>query len=146
MSERALTSLAVDAVLPAAPEVVFRALTEPDLYAQWMGPEGSTTTIEEMHAVPGGRLSFVVALASGPRVRLSGTYTEVDAPRRLVHTWQAEGDDLATTVTIVLNRLDDGTHLVLTHDGFTDEADRSRNRGGWEHQLERLTALVAVTG
>lgn len=142
MSRQETLSVAVDQILPAAPETVFRALTEPDLYARWMGPEGSTTRIEEMNAVPGGRLAFVVSLPNGVSVHLSGTYLEVDPPRRLVHTWQVEGEENITTVTIGLNPFDADTHLVLRHEGFTDEADLPRNKGGWEHQLDRLARLL----
>ncbi|MDH4178022.1 MAG: SRPBCC domain-containing protein [Myxococcales bacterium] len=142
MSRPRTLSVAVDHILPAAPETVFRALTEPDLYARWMGPEGSTTTVQEMNVVPGGQFAFVVSLPNGVSVRLSGTYLEVDPPRRLVHTWQVEGEEAVTTVTIGLNPFDAETHVVLTHEGFTDEIDLLRNKGGWEHQLDRLARLL----
>jgi uncharacterized protein YndB with AHSA1/START domain len=137
-------SLAVDVFLPADPERVFEALTRPDLYSRWMGPEGSTTTVTSMDPLPGGRLEFTVSFPDGLSVQISGEYLAVDPPTRLSHTWQVEGDAVATTVTIDLHPTADGTQLVLVHEGFTEAEDVSQNDGGWRHQLERLAVLVAV--
>ena len=45
-------------------------------------------------------------------------------------------------MTIRLHRVGSETHLLLTHDGFADDADRAQNQGGWEHQLARLARLL----
>lgn len=136
-------SLAVDAMLPAPPEKVFEALTQPDKYRLWMGPEGSTTKVTEMNPVPGGRLAFTVGFPGGMSVAIEGEYINVDPPHQLIHTWLVEGDEHATTVTIDLTQSQHGTHLVLVHDGFTDENDMEQNEGGWRHQLERLDLILA---
>lgn len=133
----------VERVLPAQPATVFRALTEPELYARWMGPEGSSITIDEMQPTEGGRLDFRVKMgADGPEFRLFGTYREIDAPRRLVHTWAMEGDDSVSTVTFELFPHDDGTRMLLTHVDLIDEAERDQNEGGWRHQFDRLERLL----
>ncbi len=41
-------SLAVDRVIDASPETVYRLLTEPALYAEWFGPEGAEVSVEEL--------------------------------------------------------------------------------------------------
>jgi len=144
MSRRGpLIQLEVERVLPGPPATVFRALTEPDLYARWMGPEGSSVTVDELQPTEGGRLAFRVRMGDdGPEFGLHGTYREVDAPRRLVHTWAMDGDDSVSTVTFDLFPHDDGTRLVLTHVDLVDEADREQNEGGWRHQLDRLERLL----
>lgn len=136
-------SLAVDAMLQAPPERVFEALIRPDLYRQWMGPEGSTTDVSEMDPVPGGRLAFTVGFSDGFSVLIQGEYITVDPPNRISHTWLVEGDDVATTVTIDLHASGSGTQLVLVHEGFSETEDRDQNDGGWRHQLDRLSALMA---
>jgi uncharacterized protein YndB with AHSA1/START domain len=134
--------IVIDRRVPGAPETVFRALTEPDLYARWMGPEGSTTEVDEMDVRPGGRLAFRVRFEGGPEFALGGTYQEVDPPRRLVHTWAMVGDPSETTVTFELRAELGQTRVLLTHVGFTDSVDREQNDAGWQHQLDRLESLL----
>lgn len=142
MSARGLL-VSIDRVLPASPEAVFRALTEPDLFARWMGPEGSDVTIEEMTVTLGGRLAFVVRLpGEGPEFRLFGYYEEIDPPNRLVHSWAMEGDEEVSTVVFELEPHGTGTRLQLRHHGLTRPEDVAQNEGGWQHQLDRLEALL----
>ena len=85
----------VDRVLPAAPATVFRALTDPAMFALWMGPAGSTIVVEELDPRIDGRLSFRIRLPDGgPEFHLYGVYREIDPDRRVVHTWLLEGEDI----------------------------------------------------
>lgn len=124
--------------LEHAPARVFEALTRADIYERWMGPDGSTTTIERLEPEVGGSLALLVDIPEGPTVRITGTYREVEPPNRLSHTWLVEGDPAETVVTFELSASGPGTLLELTHEGFTDAADREQNEGGWSHQLDRL--------
>ncbi len=133
----------IDRVLPAAPEAVFRALTDPHLFGRWMGPEGSDVVVDELNLTLGGRLAFRVTLpGGGPEVGLYGFYEEIEPPRRLVHTWAQEGDDAVSTVVFDLEPHGAGTHLRLRHHGLATPEDVAQNDGGWHHQLDRLAALV----
>jgi uncharacterized protein YndB with AHSA1/START domain len=124
--------------LEHAPARVFEALTRADIYERWMGPDGSTTTIERLEPEVGGSLALLVDIPEGPTVRITGTYREVEPPNRLSHTWLVEGDPAETVVTFELSASGPGKLLELTHEGFTDAADREQNEGGWSHQLDRL--------
>lgn len=135
--------VSIDRVLPASPEVVFEALTEPESFAQWMGPEGSEVTVEEMTLALGGRFAFLVTLpGGGPQFRLFGFYEEIDPPKRLVHSWATEGDEEVSTVVFDLEPHGDGTRLQLSHHGLTKPEDVAPNESGWQHQLDRLEALL----
>lgn len=132
----------MERILPARPETVFEALTDPTLFAQWMGPAGSFVVIEEMDPRPGGNLSFRVTLPSdGPTFHLSGTYVEVN-PGRVVHTWLSPGDETPSTVTFELSPEADGTRLRILHTGLTSAEDQQQNTMGWEHQLDRLVEAL----
>jgi len=135
--------IVIDRRIPGTPESVFRALTEPALYARWMGPQGSETEVEEMDVRPGGRLAFRVRFPGGPEFALGGTYQEVDPPRRLVHTWAMADETDSTTVTFELRDELGATRLILTQVGFQDRADLDQNDAGWQHQLDRLVDLIA---
>jgi uncharacterized protein YndB with AHSA1/START domain len=139
-------ALSVERLIAAPRHDVWRALTEADLYAQWMGPAGSTTTVEALEARPGGRLAFNVRLPDGPEFSLGGTYIEVDPPRRVVHTWTMAGDESLTTVQVDLHEEGGQTRLVLTHTGFADQGDMDQNDAGWRHQLDRLEDALASDG
>ena len=43
----------------ATPELVFRAFTDPKLYAQWLGPRRLTTTFETFEPRDGGSYRFM---------------------------------------------------------------------------------------
>jgi uncharacterized protein YndB with AHSA1/START domain len=141
--ESAAPVVEIERLLPARPEIVFRALTERGLYGRWMGPAGSAVTVEELDARVDGRISFTVRLPDGgPEFRLHGVYREIVPSRRLVHTWAVEGDPAESTVTFELEPIPSGTRLALTHRGLTPD-DIAQNDAGWRHQLDRLEAVLA---
>jgi uncharacterized protein YndB with AHSA1/START domain len=70
-------------VLPASPERVYEAFTDPDQFARWYGPDGfpvERSTVE-LDARLGGRQRFVMVGEAEFRVRLRPP-TLPTAPRR----------------------------------------------------------------
>jgi len=134
----------IDRVIPATIENVYRAITTPQLFERWMGPEGSSVHITEMDVTIGGRIAFRVDAPDGHTVSLHGTFRDLEPPSRIVHTWADASDAAAdvSTVTYELSPDAGGTRLVLTHVGVR-AADRQMVDAGWGHVLERLAALVA---
>jgi len=129
--------------IPASPETVFRAITTPELFARWMGPDGSSTRVDEMDPVVGGILAFTVSMPDGSEAALRGVYRDLDPPHRIVHTWADAGDGVAdvSTVTYELAPEGAGTRLVLTHVGVPPE-DLERVDGGWGHVLDNLATFA----
>jgi uncharacterized protein YndB with AHSA1/START domain len=85
----------------AAPrELVFRALTEPELLKRWYGPSGWQLVVCEIDLRVGGEFHFVSRRASGREVGQRGVYRELSRPARIVHTeWWEDwnpGECLAT--------------------------------------------------
>ncbi|GGT01466.1 SRPBCC family protein [Nonomuraea spiralis] len=72
-------------------DVVFRAVTDPELIPRWWGPHWLDTRVEAMEVRPGGRWRFVNIDASGREYAFSGVYHAVLRPERLVRTWEYEG-------------------------------------------------------
>jgi uncharacterized protein YndB with AHSA1/START domain len=137
----AVTGLRIERILTAAPEQVFRALTDPDALAAWFWPADFETTVTA-DPRPGGR--FRIAATGGPfaGTAIEGSYTVVEPPHRLTFTWRWDGDDAQTLVTIELAATPAGTALTLGHDGFADEADRDNHAIGWSDCLDRLPAWL----
>ena len=69
----------------ATPEQLFRAHTDPDLFAQWVGPADMTTRIEHWDAKRGGSWQFVQE-RDGTEYRFHGCFHEV-RPGRIVQTF-----------------------------------------------------------
>jgi uncharacterized protein YndB with AHSA1/START domain len=93
-----MSGLTVDRHIPAPPERVWRALTDPAELATWFWPPRFETVVE-LDAREGGALR----IASGPAaMAVTGTVTAVDPGHGLSTTWRWDGEDLETRVTIAL--------------------------------------------
>ncbi|MFI0349732.1 SRPBCC family protein [Actinomadura sp. 9N407] len=91
----------------ATPEQLLRAHTDPDLYAQWVGPDGMTTRIEHWDARNGGSWRYV-AEREGTEYAFHGCFHEV-RPDRIVQTFTFEGDpDGVALETLWFEDLGDG--------------------------------------
>jgi uncharacterized protein YndB with AHSA1/START domain len=75
---------------------------------------------------------------------VSGEYVEVEPPGRLVFTWQWDGEDERTLVTVDLTATAGGTDLRLVHESFVDDAARDSHAQGWSDCLDRLPAWLAL--
>ena len=122
--------------IKAAPETVFSYLTEPSRMSQWMGIS------HQLEVRVGG--AYVVDVTGEAVAR--GTYTEIDPPHRVVHTWGWDGGEVAppgsTQVAWDLKAEAGGTRLVMTHTDLPDSVVE-RHEHGWAHFLERLEQAAA---
>ena len=94
------TEITADAKVPtieitrefdAAPEQLFRAHVDPDLYAQWAGPRSTTMKITRWDARTGGEWAFSGS-SDGGEYAFFGSFHEVRLNERIVWTFTYEGD------------------------------------------------------
>lgn len=100
----------------APPDLVWRAWTEPAHVVQWWGPNGFTTTIEEMEVRPGGVWRFVMHGPDGTDFPNKVVFTEVVRPERLAYL-HSDGteDGIRFDVTVIFEAVgDDATQLTMT--------------------------------
>ena len=71
-------------------DMVFKAHTDPALYAQWVGPNDLTMTVQKLEAVDGGTFEFTHRRGEHS-YRFFGSYHEVLAPERIVGTFEFDG-------------------------------------------------------
>jgi uncharacterized protein YndB with AHSA1/START domain len=93
------TQIVVDPDLPtieiirefdAPPERVFRAYTEPDLVARWLGPRRLEMRIDEYDARTGGSYRYVHRDSDGTEYAFRGVFHEVRPVDRMVQTFTFE--------------------------------------------------------
>lgn len=129
------TTISVDQFIAAAPEKVWRGLTEPELHARWWAPGDIAAVVgHKFHLeMPGWGPQPCEVLEAEPYERFVYTFAGWTLTWRLV----AEGA---------------GTRLLLEHSGFDLDDKRSRNAfermgPGWRDDvLPRLAALTSELG
>jgi len=85
-------------VVNAPPARLFEAWIDPKHVAQWWGPDGFTTTIEEMDVQPGGVWRSVMRGPDGTDYRNKSVFAEIARPARLVYS-HVTGPVFRMTVT-----------------------------------------------
>jgi uncharacterized protein YndB with AHSA1/START domain len=142
-------SLLLTRTLDAPREVVFKAWTDPDVIARWVGPPGVTASVKEMAVRPGGRYRIAFATPNGPMV-VGGRYRAVEVPDRLEYSWAWEEDGGShragheSTVTITLRAVGNRTELTLRHEPLETTESRDDHGLGWAGSLDKLATLLAA--
>lgn len=128
-------------------ELVFRAWTDPDQFAKWLGPEGFTAPSVTLNVTPGGAWRTCIRSEADGIERWSrGVYRHVDEPERLVFTfaWEDEagrGNDTLVTLTFA----DHGgkTEMTFHQAAFVSVEDRDGHELGWISSFDDLAAYLA---
>jgi uncharacterized protein YndB with AHSA1/START domain len=71
--------------------LVFRAFTDPNLYVQWLGPRGLTTTLEMFEPRNGGSWRYIQTDQDGNEFAFHGVNHEVLPPERIIGTFEFDG-------------------------------------------------------
>jgi uncharacterized protein YndB with AHSA1/START domain len=120
-----------------APAKVWRALTDPELLAQWLLP------VVNLKLEPGAAFTLKAPPQPGWDGTVQCAFVEIEALRKLSYTWVVGGID--TVVTFTLNPTASGTRLSLVQSGF--KPDQKQNFGGarygWRLMGGKLVDLLA---
>ncbi len=131
-------------------ELVFKAHTDPELYAQWLGPYGLTTTFETFEPTNGGRWCFIQKDNDGNEFRFHGVNHDVTFPERIIGTFEFDGLPEAGHVlleTTKFEALPNGRTRITSHSVFQSVEDRdgmiaSGMERGVVDGYERLDAIL----
>lgn len=132
-------------------ELVFKAHTDPELYARWLGPHGLITTFETFEPVSGGRWRFIQRDQDGNEFSFRGVTHEVLAPERIIGTFEFEGLPESGHVLLETTRfevLPGGRTRITAHSVFQSVEDRdgmvaSGMESGVVDGYERLDEILA---
>ena len=108
-------------------ELVFKAVTDPALIAQWWGPRYLSTEVDRMDVRPGGQWRFINRDAQGQAYAFHGVYHEILAPERIIDTFEFEGlpeTGHVTLETMKLEALPGGRTKLIAQSVFQSVADR----------------------
>ena len=136
----ATPTLEVRRTIRAPRQRVFDAWTKAEELKAWHAPGPLVVSLAEIDLRPGGHYRIHMRAPDGTEHRVTGTYREVDPPRRVVYSWGWEGEHKVkdSTVTIEFHERGDATEVVLTHAGILDESERVDHTKGWTAIMDKL--------
>jgi uncharacterized protein YndB with AHSA1/START domain len=129
------TTIEADPTLPiirmardfaATPARLFRAHTDPELFARWVGPDGMSTTIDRWDASTGGSWRYV-SVRDGMEFAFHGCFHEVRSDRIVqTFTWEGDPDEVALG-TLTFEDLGNGRTRLRTQ----SLCDSFESRDAW---------------
>jgi uncharacterized protein YndB with AHSA1/START domain len=133
-------------VFKAPRELVFACMTTPEHLAQFWGPTGVSTPIEniEVDLRPGGIFrTDMVNDANGDVYANSGVFVEVDPPEKLVWTEPNVEGGMTTSVSFI--DLGNGTTETVTHQTNVPAMFRSpESQAGMQSSFDKFDAYLAT--
>jgi uncharacterized protein YndB with AHSA1/START domain len=144
----------VSRIVRAPRSAVYAALLDPDAIARWRAPDDMEARIHDFDPHEGGEYRISLTYKDPQRVGKSSDHTDTYHGRflrlvpdeQVVETLQFETDDPALqgsmTLTTTLEDADEGTEVVMIHDGLPDEVPAADNELGTRMALENLARLV----
>ena len=136
----------------AAPELVFRAFTDPEQLAQWFGPLMFVVPIDtvDIDVRTGGHWRMTMVGKDDPewRAPIKASFTEVVENRLIVGYETAESvpgleDGTQMSLSIEFIPEGDGTRLELRQGPFPEQL-REMSELGWTQSFYKLDALLAT--
>jgi uncharacterized protein YndB with AHSA1/START domain len=134
-------------VLNAPRELVFKAYTDPKLFAKWWGPARYTNIIEKFDARSGGEWRVIQRGADGSEHAFRGVNHSVEAPERICQTFEYEGVPGHVALQTATFEALGGKTRVVAQIVFQSVMDRdgmvaSGMRSGADESMERLAELL----
>jgi uncharacterized protein YndB with AHSA1/START domain len=141
----AATALVLHRLVDAPPEVVFSVWSDPAHVAEWWHPEGFTTPVFEMDFRVGGAFRYCIR-KDGRDGWARGTYRAIEAPKRIVFTFQWQSGDAShdaeTLVTVLFEREGERTRLTFRQEPFASDAARDSHGQGWRQVIESFDSFL----
>lgn len=130
-------TLTLERVYPASPERVFAAWTDIATLRRWFGcAEDMRWNIHAWDVKSGGAIDVSLEFPDGP-FRVTGSFLDVEPPRRLRYRWGAD-----ETVDVTIEPHAGGSALRLVHTYVANADARAILTGGWTSSLAALGETV----
>ncbi|HJR96440.1 MAG TPA: SRPBCC family protein [Actinomycetota bacterium] len=130
-AEQGVPQVLTEREFDAPRELVYRAFTEPELLAQWLGPHGYTMKVDRYDLRDGGTWRYTHTDPEGNEYAFHGVFHGDPLPDRLVQTFEFEGAPGHVSMDTVLLEDHDGSTIVRTNTVFQSvEARDAMVEGG----------------
>ena len=137
-------NLRIQRLIPASPERVFEAWTNPDELKKWWGPGVVRCPSAEVDLRVGGRFRIANELPDGTVLWIGGEFEAIERPRLLIYTWIVETASPTTErVTVKFEVVDQGTEIILDHELIQTPAIRDDHQRGWFGCLDGLVEYLS---
>lgn len=152
MTQASSTEIVIERVFDAPRELVWKAWTDPVHVAQWWGPHGMKTRVDELDLRVGGDWRYVMLGPDGSEYPQRGTFREIVPPEKIVTSAVFEiGPDVHQNVVLTyrFEDLGDRTKVTLVHsaDEVYGEQEQTGIVAGWNSNFDcledHLAALVS---
>ena len=146
MGGRVLTTFQTRREIPASPDQVFAAFSDPQRLARWWGPAGFTNVFSVCEFKPGGKWSFVMHGPDRGHYANESVFAEIEPARKVVVQHVSQPKYL---LTITMDPSAAGTTVSWTQVFENAEVARKIERivvPSNEQNLDRLTEEVLKGG
>lgn len=139
--------IVITRVFDAPRDVVFRAITDPELVPNWWGPAQYEVIVDRIEVRPGGQWRFINRDAEGHEFAFKGVYHDITAPERVVQTFEFEGAPGHVALeTATLEEIDGKTKYigvsVFQSIEDRDAMVKSGMQEGASESMDRLAELI----
>ena len=109
----------------------------------WCCPDPNGEVSVESDFRVGGGYRIVMTVEGAQHIAY-GTYREIDAPNRVVYTWDWDDPDMSmgeTLVTVDFRANGEATDVTLVHAGFPALEAKEQHQQGWDACVARFEAM-----
>jgi uncharacterized protein YndB with AHSA1/START domain len=135
-----MTTFRTSRHIPASPDEVFAAISDPQRLARWWGPAGFTNTFNVCEFEAGGRWEFVMHGPDGRSYPNESVFADVEAPGKVVVEHRSAP---RFRLTITMTPSDGGTTVAWAQAFESDDVAKSVEEivvPANEQNLDRLAA------
>ena len=132
-------SVTVRREIAAPADDLFDAWLDAQSLGSWLRPSGIRETRAETDPRVGGAFRIVM-VDDESAIEHTGTYREIDRPRRLVFTWTSPATRFRdSVVTVTFQPSSNRSTVVEIHQvGLPDEEEQASHHTGWSDALREL--------
>ncbi len=135
-------SVTVRREIAAPAEELFDAWLDAQSLGSWLKPSGIRETRAETDPREGGSFRIVM-VGDESSILHTGTYREMDRPRRLVFTWSSPATHFRDSIVTVTFRPTPSSTVVEIHQvGLPDEEAQASHHAGWSDALRELAGFA----